>query len=573
MSNAVDVGKISVKGSFHLMWGLVASTVISAVGTIYLANLLSPTEMGLYTLAIAAPNLIGVFRDWGVNSALIRYAAQYNSERQIIRIRKIVVTSLIFEVVAGVVLTVASFLLSALFANLYQLAAIIPLIQIASFTILINAFLAVAQAAFMGLDRMELNSITLIIQSIAKVVLIIALVFLGLGVFGAVVGYTVAFLIAGVTGTLLLWLSQKKLPSQTNSPRVSGQITRIEIKENAKTLLRYGVPISVGTIIGAFQTQFYTILIGVYSTANIMGNYAVAGTFVVLINFFASPITMALFPAFSKLEAIKDHEALKSIYRFSVKYAALLVVPVMAIVMSLSRPAISTLFGNKYDNAPLFLALLAISFALTAFGSLSVGNLLAGQGKTRLVLELNILTAAVGFPLSLVLAQLFGINGVIITTIVAGVPSLIVSLYWINKHYNMAIDWFSSVKILFSSALAGAVAYAVQSWLSLSSWIVLVIGVATFLVVFMPSMLLIGTINNLDIENLRQMTLSLGPVNRLLTPVFNLIERLLVLTGKSDGIPPDLKQLKGSPCSRLLHVDNSYILKTALQKSEYDVCR
>jgi hypothetical protein len=41
MNKAADVGKVSVKGSFNLMWGLVASTVISAVGTIYLANLLS----------------------------------------------------------------------------------------------------------------------------------------------------------------------------------------------------------------------------------------------------------------------------------------------------------------------------------------------------------------------------------------------------------------------------------------------------------------------------------------------------------------------------------------------------
>src|SRR3989339_1332414 len=130
MTKAAEMAKVSVKGSFHLMWGLVASTVISAVGTIYLANLLSPNEMGLYALALAAPNLIGVFRDWGVNSALIRYTAQYSSEKHIIRTKKILVTGLIFEVVAGVVLTVISFLLSAFFANLYQLATITPLIQI-----------------------------------------------------------------------------------------------------------------------------------------------------------------------------------------------------------------------------------------------------------------------------------------------------------------------------------------------------------------------------------------------------------------------------------------------------------
>jgi O-antigen/teichoic acid export membrane protein len=535
VSKAVDVGKVSVKGSFHLMWGLVVSTVISAVGTIFLANLLSPDEMGLYTLALAAPPLIGVFRDWGVNSALIRYTAQYNSENEIIRTKRILVTGLIFEVVAGVVLTIASFFLSFLFANLYQLAAIAPLIQIASFTILVNAFLAVARAAFIGLERMELNSITLIIQSIVKVVLIISLVILGLGVFGAVVGYTVALLIAGVTGILLLWVLQKGLPLQSHPPETSRRITRKELKENAKTLFRYGVPISIGTIIAAFQTQFYTMLTGVYASADGVGNYAVASTFVVLVTFFASPITMALFPAFSKLDAARDHEALKRVYQFSVKYAALLVVPFVAIVMALSGPAISTLFGNKYDSAPLFLALLAFNYVYTAFGSLSVVNLLNGQGKTRLTLKLGILSAAVGFPLSFVMAQYFGIVGIIGAMVVAGVPSTVASLYWISKHYRLSIDWVSSAKILFSSALAGGIAYAVQSLLSFSSFIALVIGVATFLVVFMPSMLLIGTLNNFDIENMRQITSSLGPVNRLLSPVFYLIERILLLIGKSDG--------------------------------------
>src|SRR3990170_6064964 len=217
MTKASEMAKVSVKGGFHLLWGLVASTVISAVGTIYLASLLSSNEMGLYALAIAAPNLIGVFRDWGINSALIRYTAQYNSKKQIIHAKKILVAGLMFEVITGLALTIVSFLLSALFANLYNLAAITVLIQIASFTILINAFLTVAQSAFTGLERMELNSITLISQSVIKALLIPAFVIIGLGVFGAVLGFTIALLIAGVTGALLLWLLYKKLPASTSS--------------------------------------------------------------------------------------------------------------------------------------------------------------------------------------------------------------------------------------------------------------------------------------------------------------------------------------------------------------------
>jgi len=80
MSKAADMAKVSVKGGFHLLWGLVASTVISAVGTIFVAKLLGDTNYGLYGIALTAPALVGLFRDWGVNTAMIRYSAQYNAE-------------------------------------------------------------------------------------------------------------------------------------------------------------------------------------------------------------------------------------------------------------------------------------------------------------------------------------------------------------------------------------------------------------------------------------------------------------------------------------------------------------
>ncbi|HLN89581.1 MAG TPA: hypothetical protein VK253_05900 [Candidatus Binatia bacterium] len=43
MSKATEMGRVSAKGGFHLLWGLVLSTVISAVGTIVIARTPSGT--------------------------------------------------------------------------------------------------------------------------------------------------------------------------------------------------------------------------------------------------------------------------------------------------------------------------------------------------------------------------------------------------------------------------------------------------------------------------------------------------------------------------------------------------
>jgi O-antigen/teichoic acid export membrane protein len=135
MSKAAEMAKVSVKGGFHLLWGLVASTVISSVGTIFVGNLLGEVNYGLYTIALVAPNLISTFRDWGISIAIIKYTAQYNAEDKAARIRGVFAAGIIFETVLGLALSGVAFLLSDFLASLYNLP-IASLIQIASFVIL-----------------------------------------------------------------------------------------------------------------------------------------------------------------------------------------------------------------------------------------------------------------------------------------------------------------------------------------------------------------------------------------------------------------------------------------------------
>jgi len=82
-TKTTDLARVSAKGSFHLLWGLVASTLISSIGTIIIARLMGPDNYGLYNVALAAPNLISTFRDWGINTAMIKFSAQFNSENSV----------------------------------------------------------------------------------------------------------------------------------------------------------------------------------------------------------------------------------------------------------------------------------------------------------------------------------------------------------------------------------------------------------------------------------------------------------------------------------------------------------
>ena len=523
MSKAAEMAKVSARGGFHLFWGLAASTIISALGVILVARLLSPSEYGIVTIALAAPNLIMIFRDWGVNAAMIKYVAQYNSENRPANVKNILIAGLIFELALGLSLSFISFLLSGFLAtNIFQRPDIKPLIEIASFTILAGALLTAAQSAFTGVEKMELNSITMIGQSTLKTVLVPILIIVGLGTFGAILGNTIAYLIIGLASILMIYLALYKKLHKLNDDRP-------EIVKNIKVMFKYGLPLSISAIISGFLTQFYTFLIAIYATDLMIGNYAVATNFAVLITFFATPITTMLFPAFSKLDPQKEKETLRNVFQFSVKYAALLVVPAATAIITLAQPAVSTLFGEKYGDAPLFLALLAISYLYSALGNLSLGNLINSQGKTKFNLKLTLVTSAIGFPLSLILIPKFGIIGLIITTLTAGIPSLIIALHWIKKHYSVTVDWTSSTKILLSSGTAAAITYTILSQLSFSSWIKLIIGGTIFLFTFLTITLSIRTVNRSDINNLREMLSELGPLSHLLNFLLNIIEKLITI--------------------------------------------
>jgi len=520
VSKAISLARTSARGGFNLFWGVAASSIISALGVIFVARILSPSEYGLFAIALIAPDLIQIIRDLGIDQATIKYTAQYNQENNPANIKNVLASAITFELLLGSALSVASYLLSGFLATtIFNRPEITPLIQMASFAIFGHALLKAAQSAFTGYEKMEYHSTTLIIQAVLKAGLMIFLVLLGLGAYGAVIGHTTAHLIAGLTSIVLLYvIVYKKLRKENR---------KLEIFVTVKKMLRYGLPISGSMILSGFLTQFYSFLIAIYLSDLIVGNYQAAINFSVIVTFFVTPVTTTLFPVFSKVNPEKEPETLRSVFRSSVKYASLLVVPATFMLMALSKPAVSTLFGTKYEYTPLYLALYIIFYLYTAFGHLSAGNVLKGQGKTQLHLKISLIHSIIGVILSVILIPIFGILGFIAAHLTAVIPGLIIMLWWIKKHYNATIDWGSSTKILLSAATAAAITYAVTYLLNLANWVTLIIGAAIFLAAYLVTAPLIGAINHADIKNLKEMLRVLGPIAPLLNMPLNIIEKLI----------------------------------------------
>jgi O-antigen/teichoic acid export membrane protein len=522
-TDILKAGRTSAKGGITLFVGLVLSTLISTVGTIIVARMLSPEDFGLFSKAIVPPALIGLFWYWGINDALVKYIAQLRAKNQTGELKTFVISGILLNSGLSLLLSVITFFLAGFLAdNIFLRPQLKILIQVASVMLLGSCLVNTSQAIFTGFERFEYRSFLLIFQAIIQTALSILFIFLGYGVYGVVLGVTLSYVIAAVAGLVVTYF---KFYSRTEEK--PNKNDHVSIRKTLKTMLNYGYPLGLSQILFGFLPQFYLFLIAIYCSDLTIGNYQIATKFIVLITFLTTTINATLFPAFSKLDSRKAIEKLKVVFRSSTKYVALLTFPLIAGIVVLSEPLILLFFGESYGLAPTFLSLTVIVNMVGGFGYTTLFPLLMGQGLTRKVLKIYLVELSIGIPSGLVLIPQFGVMGLIATNWIAKIPSLLVGLFWIYKQYQFTIDWSFSLKSCFASALAAAIAYMSIVVLKSPSWIELAVGGVVFFICYLILIPTLRVMNLADIESLRQIFKGLGIVTYLFDKLLNIVEKLL----------------------------------------------
>jgi hypothetical protein len=102
-------------------------------------------------------------------------------------------------------------------------------------------------------------------------------------------------------------------------------------------------------------------------------------------------------------------------------------------------------------------------------------------------------------------------------------------LRFIKNRFEVSLDWISSAKILFSSAIAGILTYILTFELAFSDPIRLVIGIIAFCVIFVVAALFTGTVTRADLVNMKEITNSLGPLRGPLRSLLNFLDKLIVI--------------------------------------------
>jgi len=514
----MENAKVAGKGGALIFFSNILSTLIAAVGAIIVIRLLSPIEYGLYTIAGIPASMLLLFGDWGLNSALTKYIAQYRAEGKEQSIALILRCGLILKLGFGIILTSLTFLLSD-FLALYvlQKPEASLLVKVSCIIVLGTQLYNTSWSTFLGFETMKFNAFMQVLFTILKALLAPLLVLLGFGALGAVAGSGLGYLAAGLGGILIIFFALYRSLRKTSSEGSMG------FMEAMRVMLRYGFPLAIIGIIGGFGGQFYSFLMARYSSTFSVGNYGVASTFLVFVGFITFPISNVLFPMFSKMSGSEGRGGLEVAFRASVRYVSFLMLPAAVGVMAVSQPLIGVLFGDEYSLAPLFLVLLSVGSLFCGLGSLSMDSLLASQGKTWIICRNSLLTMVVGLPLSFILIPRFGVLGFIVNSLITQVVSTILSIYSVRRLFKYKMWIGQSGRTYVAAFTMGGLVWVtlivLRLWVGIYNDIIL-LGAGCLVGFFFYLLLLplIGAIERADLESLNNIFEMFG----LLKPIFSI---------------------------------------------------
>jgi len=521
MSREIELARTAARGAFHIFIGKIISRAIGILGGIILIRLLKPEEYGLISIAIVAPSILLLFSDLGVDTAITKYLSEYRSKNEIGNLKPLFYSGLIFRLIISCILTIICFFIAEPFASIaVGKPYVATLIQIASLLIFAWALSSFSESVFLGFDATKSYAVFLIIMEILLSAMPIVLVLYGMGVRGALLGMVVANLIASLMQVLTSVFITIKTTRGLNAAAFT-----FNLKSALKTMLVFGIPIQAVIFIGTGLGRYYNFMIAAYCAPSDVGNYSVAEKSNAFIDYMTWPISLILFPTFSKMSH-EESSTLKKALKYSVKYSSFFILPVVIVIVVLAHPLTVFLFGIDYEASWIYLTLLAMGSLGYGLGGVHLRKLMLSQGETKFIAMLDTLSALIGIIVGLLLIPLYGVLGFLVTNLVTGWPSYIIMFKKAQAKYRVMPPLKDMGRLYLSIVITGA-AVALVASMTISELFKLVLGLFVGVVTYMISVVLTNAIKQDDLDNLREITRTQPVINVVADKIFKILELIV----------------------------------------------
>lgn len=391
--------------------GRLASQVVTWAVTIYVIRLLSPEDYGLMALATIFSALFTLLAEIGLGSTLVQ-----TKDLPTEKIRQILGLIVLSNGAACILMAVVVAPLVAFFFGESRLQLVIQIIALQ----FIPAAFSVVPAALLERElHFRGRSISDFCANVGGSMVILALAYLGYGVFA------------------LAWGSLSIATIRAIGLNISYPFARTPLFRftGCGSMLNFGSHVAMTQFIWFLYTQADSFIIGKLLGKHDLGIYSVSMDLASLPTARASAsLNQVVFPALSKIQ--RDGGVVGPYLLKGLRTLSIVTFPIMWGISSVAPEIVGALLGEKWLEAVLPLALLCLIMPLRVLTVL-VSAGLQSVGRADIGFQ-NICTAAATMCIALVGGAQFGLTGVSMTWVLIFPVTFLINLRRSSKHLNLS---------------------------------------------------------------------------------------------------------------------------------------
>jgi O-antigen/teichoic acid export membrane protein len=386
-----------LRNTGYLAFAETAKPALSFVLILVIARTLGRDGMGSYTIILTFTSLFELIATFGVGPLIVRGIASDPDRLSFYANGAIGVAIVATAIVLPVMLIVL---------HAFNYPPDIALgIRLLAWTLLVSILQQYALSICEGLQNMRLRAVLSVADTAGRLVTGVFMVLRGHGVLGIVEG----MVIVRALTTLLAFVA---IASHTGL----SIDYRVMFRSSGKLGLS-GLPFLFTAIASAAAWSVNTLMLSKLSSVAEVGTYNAASRITEIIKTFLFSYQIALLPMISA-SFIKSKQQFRKDCNTSIKYLALLTVPMATGISVLAPRIIGVVFGHKFDPAVPVLQVLAWTVCVFSVAMVFARVLIASHHQ-MLDLYSNVAALVVNISLGWVLIRSYGPVGAAISTLIS----------------------------------------------------------------------------------------------------------------------------------------------------------
>jgi O-antigen/teichoic acid export membrane protein len=293
-------------------------------------------------------------------------------------------------------------------------------------------------------------------------------------------------------------------------------------------MVTYGLPAYFSSILAGFIGVYKNYLLAWFTSNIDIGNLVAATNLSTAITIFIFPVSIVLFPSFSKLDVEREINEVRELFRYAVRYSCILILPVSFFLMALSKDVIFLFYGSVFRDAPLYLVIAALPYLLVGLGSIILISFFNGVGMTNIVFRMGVINLAASLPLYYLLVYYYGVLGILVALALATFFMTLYGFWVAHRRFGVWVDGYILLRIYFAAFLSGLAVYLLRLFVDFgrSLYNVHVFGVL-FLFLYLVFLPLFRGIGEGDVDILSMAFSGLRYVSPLFEVFFELERRII----------------------------------------------